>query len=103
VIRSYFNAEAEEVNKKVAVNGYGEPQLKTILRNISCRKMEKTQLIRSAKGDEVISSLEVWFPPEVERLPPQSELVFDGKKSTVIKSSYLPGIKDNICLQVFLK
>ena len=103
MIRSYFNAVAQEINQNVDVNGYGEPKFQTVGRDVECRKMEKTKLVRSVEGDEVLSSIEVWFSPDIEKLPPQSEIVFDGKARTVIISSYLPGISENICLQVFLK
>ncbi len=103
MIRSYFNATADEVKKKTSTDGYGGPEFKTIAEDVSCRMVEENQLIRNNEGNEVVSSIEVWLSPEIEKLPPGSEIVFDGQPETVIKSGYVVGLFENKYLRVFLQ
>ena len=103
MIRSYFNDTADKVKKKTGTDGYGDPEFELIDENVDCRKIEKAKLVRNDKGDEVVSSIEVWLPPEYERLPPQSEILFNGQAETVITSGHKPGISENLFLQVFLQ
>ena len=103
MIRSYFNAVAEKVKKKIKEDGYGEAVLETIAENVECRKIERSKLVRDNKGDEVVSSIEVWLPPEFEKLPPESEIVFDGEDKVVINSGYVPGIVADQYLRVYLQ
>ena len=103
MIRSYFNAVAEKISKKVGSDGYGEPELEDIAEEVECRKIERTKLVRNDKGNEVVSSIEVWLPPEFEKLSPESEIVFDGEKNIVINSGHVPGIVADQYLRVYLK
>lgn len=103
MIRSYFNAIAEKINKKVGNDGYGGAELEEIAEEVKCRKIERTKLVRNDKGNEVVSSIEVWLPPEFEKLPPESEIVFNGEKNTVINSGHVPGIVADQYLRVNLK
>ena len=103
MIRSYFNATAEQVKKKTGINGYGAPEFELVDVNVDCRKIEKTKLVRNDKGNEVLSSIEVWLPPDFERLPPQSVIIFDGQDETIITSGHIPGISENLYLRLFLQ
>jgi len=103
MIRSYFNAVAEEINKFVKSDGYGNPELEKIAENVECRKIERTKLVRNSKGNEVVSSIEVWLPPGFEKLPPESVIVFNGEDKVVINSGHVPGIVADQYLRVYLK
>ena len=103
MIGSYFNATADKIKKKTGTDGYGDPEFEIIAENVGCRKIEKIKLVRNDKGDEVVSSIEVWLPPEFNRLPPQSEIVFHGEAQTVIKSGHVSGMSEDLYLQVFLQ
>ena len=103
MIRSYFNAVAEKINKKTGIDGFGKPEVDTIAEFAGCRKIESTKLVRNDKGNEVVSSIEVWLSPEFEKLPPESNIVFDGEEKIVIKSGYVAGFETNLFLRVYLK
>jgi hypothetical protein len=103
MIRSYFNKTADEVKKKTGAGGYGEGEFETLGYDVDCRKKEQTRLVRNNDGNEVVSSIEVWLPPEFERLPAGSEIIFNEEAETVIKSGYVPGISEDQYLRVFLE
>ena len=103
MIRTYFNARADEVKKNTDYDGYSTPQLETIGYDVDCRKKETIKLVRNNQGKEVVSNVEVWLPPDVDILPTQSQLIFGDETFEVIKSGYVSGISDKKFLRVFLK
>lgn len=103
MMRSYFNSVAEKISKKIGNDGYGGPELEIVAEDVECRKIERTKLVRNDKGNEVISSIEVWLPAEFDILPPESVIFFNGEKKVVINSGHVPGIVDDQYLRVYLK
>lgn len=103
MIKSYFNAVADKVEKCLGFDGYNEPQLVTVDENIPCRYIGRSRVVSRGDGDQVVSSGEVWFPGEFVELPPQSRVSIFGERKTVIESKYVVGIFKNFYLKVFLQ
>jgi len=103
MIKTYFNAVAKSIKKKVDEDGYTDPVLEEIATDVECRKLQVDKLKQDDKGNELKSSIEVWLPENIDRLPAQSEIVFDKKKYKVISSKFATGITDKIFQRVHLE
>ncbi len=103
MIESYFNARVDKINNFLGTTGSGKKKTNLVGQDIACRWKEETKLIRDDKGNEIVSSVEVWLSPDTIKLNPQSEIVKNGNSYEVIKSGYVPGIVNNKYLRVFLK
>lgn len=103
MIRSYINATAKSIKKKIDVDGYGDAVLEEIATDVDCRKMQKNELKQDDKGNEVIEKLEVWLPVNIGHLPTESEITFVDDEHKVISSELVSGIKEDIFLRVHLK
>lgn len=103
MIESYFNSVIDKIKKFIKKDGYGDSKFETIAENVKCRKIERTKLVRNDKGNEIVSSIEVWLPPDIEPLPPESVLVFGEDENIVINSGYVSGLVTDQYLRVNLK
>lgn len=103
MIQSYFNSVAESIKKRVDYDGYNKPNLEEIGTDIHCRKIRVDELKTTDKGKEVVSTVEVWLPATLNRLPSESTITFDGEEFSVISSEFISGLVVDKFLRVFLK
>ncbi len=54
--------------------------------NVECRVEHKVQLVRSAEGTEVVSSMTVYCARSVT-IPPESRVTVDGRTTSVISTA----------------
>lgn len=98
----YKNEKVDEIRKYTDRNEYQRPIFGEVWNDVGCRWTERLEIVFDNENRKVESNVQVVFEPDIDRLPPLSEIDKGGNTYIVIKSHLIPGISTIRGVKVFL-